>query len=63
MARCHICDNKLDIVETDERDGRIKPCENCQTEIDDAVYEMDEELDDYVSPELQAYILGLTDDD
>lgn len=63
MARCHICNTKLDVVEVDERDGRIKPCGNCQDEIDDATYEMDEELDDYFGPELTAYILGLSDAD
>jgi predicted PP-loop superfamily ATPase len=43
MARCHICNTKLDVVEVDERDGRIKPCGDCQEEIDDAVYGDDDE--------------------
>ena len=40
--RCPICDKPLEGPQTDPRDGRIVPCEECQEIIEDALSEFEE---------------------
>ena len=55
MARCHICDSVIEVVEVHPITGKIEPCENCMDEINESV------LEDSVQDALAAF--GLTDVD
>lgn len=35
--RCHICNEVLDEVEVDPRDGKVCPCPECQSHVDDVI--------------------------
>lgn len=36
MSRCYICDTYIETPEIDSRDGRIKPCTECEHWVDEA---------------------------
>lgn len=43
MTRCYICDVELDEPKIDPRDGKARPCSDCEQAIDEAVQEFEED--------------------
>lgn len=58
MTRCYICDVELDEPKIDHRDGKVRPCSDCEQVIDEAVQEFGEEdpLDEPDTDSIEDYL-------